>query len=174
MSNVKIFIKKYWQQARSIFDLVFFIISMAGLLVGIQFSPVTPVAIAIVFIVVIVAAYRTWLYQYQQTMSLINSKEKEPKFEDLNRLQKAIITGMSREQQKEIITTITMGGATVRGIGNIDDNYDGNEIIAELEELEKIGILRVDRYDGKSRPIYAPTSLGFKILNQIKSAGNTQ
>lgn len=174
MNNVKIFIKTYWQHARSIFDLVFFIISMAGLLVGIQFSPVTPVVIAIVFIVVIVAAYRTWLYQYQQTTSLISSKEKEPRFENLNSLQKAILTGISSEQQKEIITTITMGGAIVRGIGDIEDNYDGNEIIAELEELEKIGILRVDRYDGKSRPIYAPTSLGFKILNQIKSAGNTQ
>lgn len=175
MNNVKIFIKTYWQHARSIFDLVFFIISMAGLLVGIQFSPVTPVVIAIVFIVVIVAAYRTWLYQYQQTTSLISSKEKEPRFEDLNSLQKAILTGISSEQQKEIITTITMGGAIVLGIGNINDTYEGNEIIAELEELEKIGILRVDRYSEKnSRPIYAPTSLGFKILDQIKSAGNTR
>ena len=148
---------------------------MAGLLVGIQFSPVTPVVIAIVFIVVIVAAYRTWLYQYQQTTSLISSKEKEPRFEDLNSLQKAILTGISSEQQKEIITTITMGGAIVLGIGNINDTYEGNEIIAELEELEKIGILRVDRYSEKnSRPIYAPTSLGFKILDQIKSAGNTR
>lgn len=97
MNNVKIFIKTYWQHARSVFDLVFFIISMAGLLVGIQFSPVTPVVIAIVFIVVIVAAYRTWLYQYQQTTSLISSKEKEPRFEDLNSLQKAILTGISSE-----------------------------------------------------------------------------
>jgi len=175
MNNVKIFIRTYWQHARSIFDLVFFIISMAGLLVGIQFSPVTPVAIAIVFIVAIVAAYRTWLYQYQQTISLINSKEKEPKFEDLNSLQKAIITGLGSEQQKEIITTRTMVGAIVLGIGDVNDNYDGNEIIAELEELEKIGILRIDRYSEKSsRPIYAPTSLGFKILNQIESAANTQ
>ena len=82
---------------------------------------------------------------------------------------------MSSEQQKEIITTRTMGGAIVLGIGNINDTYEGNEIIAELEELEKIGILRVDRYSEKnSRPIYAPTSLGFKILDQIKSAGNTR
>ena len=81
---------------------------------------------------------------------------------------------MSSEQQKEIITTRTMGGAIVLGIGNINDTYEGNEIIAELEELEKIGILRIDRYSEKSRPIYTPTSLGFKILNQIKSAEDTQ
>lgn len=82
---------------------------------------------------------------------------------------------MSSEQQKEIITTRTMGGAIVLGIGNINDTYEGNEIIAELEELEKIGILRIDHYSEKSsRPIYAPTSLGFKILNQIKSAEDTQ
>jgi len=175
MNNVKIFIKTYWQHARSIFDLVFFIISMAGLLVGIQFSPVTPVVIAIVFIVAIVAAYRTWLYQYQQTTLLINSKEKEPKFEDLNSLQKAIITGLGSEQQKEIITIKTTTGFIFMGIEKVSDNHDGNEIIAELEELEKIGILRVDRYSEKSsRPIYTPTSLGFKILDQIKSAGNTR
>ena len=148
---------------------------MAGLLVGIQFSPVTPVVIAIVFIVAIVAAYRTWLYQYQQTTLLINSKEKEPKFEDLNSLQKAIITGLGSEQQKEIITIKTTTGFIFMGIEKVSDNHDGNEIIAELEELEKIGILRVDRYSEKSsRPIYTPTSLGFKILDQIKSAGNTR
>ena len=150
MGNVKIFIKTYWQHARSVFDLVFFIISIIGLLFCVQINLPIEVAITLVCIVAIVAAYRTWLYQYQQTISLINSKEKEPKLEDLNSLQKAILTGMSSEQQKEIITTRTMGGAIVLGIGNIDGNYDGNEIIAELEELEKIVILRVDRYSGKS------------------------
>jgi hypothetical protein len=175
MNNVKIFIKTYWQHARSALDLVFFIMSIIGLLFCAQINLPIQVAIILVCIVAIVAAYRTWLYQYQQTTLLINSKEKEPKFEDLNSLQKAILTGMSSEQQKEIITTRTMGGAIVLGIGDINDDYDGNEIIAELEELEKIGILRIDRYSEKSsRPIYAPTSLGFKILNQIKSAEDTQ
>lgn len=175
MNNVKIFIKTYWQHVRSALDLVFLIISIIGLLFCWQINLPREVAIILVCIVAIVAAYRTWFYQYQQTISLINSKEKEPKFEDLNSLQKAILTGMSSEQQKEIITTITIGDAIVLGIGDINDNYDGNEIIAELEELEKIGILRIDRYSEKSsRPIYTPTSLGFKILNQIKSAEDTQ
>lgn len=175
MNNVKIFIKTYWQHVRSALDLVFLIMSIIGLLFCAQINLPIQVAIILVCIVAIVAAYRTWLYQYQQTTLLINSKEKEPKFEDLNSLQKAILTGMSSEQQKEIITTRTMGGAIVLGIGNINDTYEGNEIIAELEELEKIGILRIDRYSEKSsRPIYAPTSLGFKILNQIKSAEDTQ
>lgn len=175
MNNVKIFIKTYWQHVRSALDLVFLIMSIIGLLFCAQINLPIQVAIILVCIVAIVAAYRTWLYQYQQTTLLINSKEKEPKFEDLNSLQKAILTGMSSEQQKEIITTRTMGGAIVLGIGNINDTYEDNEIIAELEELEKIGILRIDRYSEKSsRPIYAPTSLGFKILNQIKSAEDTQ
>lgn len=174
MNNVKIFIKTYWQHVRSALDLVFLIISIIGLLFCWQINLPREVAIILVCIVAIVAAYRTWLYQYQQTMSLINSKEKEPKFEDLNSLQKAIITGLGSEQQKEIITIKTTTGFIFMGIEKVSDNHDGNEIIAELEELEKIGILRVDRYDGKSRPIYAPTSLGFKILNQIKSAGNTR
>ena len=113
MNNVKIFIKTYWQHARSALDLVFFIMSIIGLLFCAQINLPIQVAIILVCIVAIVAAYRTWLYQYQQTTLLINSKEKEPKFEDLNSLQKAILTGMSSEQQKEIITTRTMGGAIV-------------------------------------------------------------
>lgn len=120
------------------------------------------------FVVALVAAYRTWLYQYKQTQQLVRLEEKEIEYNDLNSVQKAILLGMNTEADKRIIPIGRWGGADFRGIGNASNDYDNNEIEAEIVELEKIDILRVDSYNKSGRPIYKPTSHGLKILKGLK------
>lgn len=168
MDSIKTFAKTYWQHARSAFDIVLLIVSVVALFFGTQVTLAAPLGFMLLFVVIIVAAYRTWLYQYKQTQRLVRTEEKEIKYNDLSDVQKAILRGMSTESDKQIVSIGTNAGVDFMGIGDAGESYDRDEIGAEIIELEKMDILRVDSYSPKSgRPIYKPTSLGFKILKQL-------
>lgn len=168
MGNAKVFLGTYWQHARSIFDLIFFVISVVATFFSVQISLPRWAGLLLFCATALIAAYRTWLYQYKETQKLIEAQNKEIEFDDLNDIQKAILRGMSTEADKRIIPTGRWDGADFRGIGNASNDYDNNEIEAEIVELEKIDILRVDSYNNSGRPIYKPTSHGLKILKGLK------
>lgn len=169
MDSLKIFLKTYWQHARSIFDFIIFAVSFIAIFFGIQTPYVPPVAATLIIVVIIVAMYRTWLYQYRLTEDLIASQDKAVAFNDLNDIQKAILQGMSGEQEKRIIVSARMGGLIFRGIGDTDQNYDDGEIEAEISELVKLDVLRLSGYSSRhSNPIYKLTSHGYKILKELQ------
>lgn len=169
MHDIKTFAKTYWQHAKGTLDIVLFIASVVALFFGAQVTLAIPLGIVLLFAVIIIAAYRTWLYQYQQTQKAVENREKEIEYEDLNKIQQAILRGMSSEADKRIISIGTMGGVVFTGIGNVGDEHDGSEIEAEIAELEKMGILRIDTYNKSGRPVYKPTSFGFRILKHVES-----
>lgn len=172
MNNLKIFLGTYWRHAKSILDLLLFVVSLALLFFNKQITLSVWAGIFVMFVVALIAAYRTWLYQYKQTQQLIKLEEKEVEYDDLNDVQQSILIGMNKEPGKQITSTSRLGGVIFMGVGDVGDKYDGNEIGAEIVELEKIDILRVDGHSTKSgRPIYKPTSHGFKILKQLKEHG---
>lgn len=172
MSNINIFLKTYWQHAKSTLDFALFITSVVALIFGTQVTLAIPLGVALMFAVVIIAAYRTWLYQYRQTQEVVGNKEKEIEYKDLNEIQQAILYGMSTEADKKIISIGAMGGVVFTGIGSVGNEHDGSEIEAEITELEKTDILRIDTYNKSGRPVYKPTSLGFRILKQIEETKN--
>jgi hypothetical protein len=92
----------------------------------------------------------------------------EINYSDLNNTQQAILYGMSTEDDKKIISIGTLSGTVFMGIGKMDKQYDSDEISAEIIELEKMDILRVDGYSTKSnKPIYKPTSLGIRMIKEL-------
>lgn len=169
MHDIKTFARTYWQHAKSILDLALFIASVVALFFGTQVTLAIPLGVVLLFAVVIIAAYRTWLYQYKQTQKVVENKEKGIEYKDLNEIQQAILRGMSTEADKKIISIGTMGGVVFSGIGSVGNEHDGSEIEAEIAELERMDILRIDTYNKSGRPVYKPTSLGFKILKHIES-----
>lgn len=169
MKNIYIFIKVYWQHAKGFLDITLFIVSLVALFLGIQTTLDRYMGLVLIFVTVLIASYRTWLYQYRQTQDLIESQGKEIEFDDLNNIQKSIIIGINNEIDKKIISVGTLSGVSFIGLGDIDNNYSNDEIGAEIAELEKMGILRVDNYNKSGRPIYKPTSCGFRILKQINN-----
>lgn len=145
-----------------------FILSTISLVSGIQFTMTIPIGLLLLLLVVSIASYRTWHYQYHQTLQLANKQKNEINYADLSNIQQAIMRGISTENDKRIVSMRTVDGAKYMGIGESDQQYDNDEIGAEIIELEKLNILRFDGYSAKSgNPIYKPTSLGLKIIKKL-------
>ena len=160
------FFQIYWRHVKSLIDLTLFGLGVFGFVLEGQIN-VYYYGREIIFVAVVVAFYRTWLYEHRRRLQL----ESESKRLQLSDIQKDVLVKLKNSDNENVNVRRSTAGTSILAGGKElpaeEHDFSGQEAAAHLSDLADKGILRLHKTSKSGDPIYKLERRGYKIMEEI-------